>query len=461
MPVHALATSKLIRLLRRALPSDLVREPADPGYAAATQPHNSSFLQRPVVVVQPDTAEQAAAAVAVARQAGRRVVVQATGHGSGTALNDDLLLLDTSRLDQVVVNPAERTARVGAGTTWSRVQQAAESHELLALSGTSPTVGVSGYTFAGGVGWLVRPHGLASGSLRAVEYVDGEGTLRRAADDAADPADREALWAFRGGGPVGLATALEIDLHPPGDLSAGYLLWPGGDLPRLAQAWTDALTSAPDTLTSTLSLLHVPPTGPFPAELLDQVAVHLCYATTGGEQDLTAMRDAVRAVASPVIDTTGPADAATLAAIHLDPPSSVPARGDGWWLDMPTADLIGSLFDAARIGRPRGLTMIELRHVATTAPAREGVLSRPPAPFLVHMVAAAPDDTARAGVDEVLAEVAGAIGPTAPGRSVPSFREGQADAGTAFGEPELARLTAVAEALDPGRVLRFQRGLPR
>lgn len=461
MPVHALATSELVRLLRRALPSDLVLEPADPGYAAATQPDNSSFLQRPAAVVQPGTAEQAAAAVAVVRQAGRRVVVQATGHGSGSALNEDVVLLDTSRLDGVEVNPTACTARVGAGAIWSRVQQAAESHGLLGLSGTSPTVGVSGYTFAGGVGWLVRPHGLASGSLRAVEYVDGEGRLRRAADDAADPADREALWAFRGGAAVGLATALEIDLHPRGDLWAGYLLWPGGDLPQLAQAWTDALTTAPDTLTSTLSLLHVPPTGPFPAELLDQVAVHLSYATTGGEEDLTAMREAVREVASPVIDTTGPADAATLAAIHLDPPIGVPARGDGWWLDTHAADLVGSLFGAARIGEAGGLNMIELRHVATAARAREGALTRPPAPFLLHTVGAAPDDTVRAGVDEALAGVADATAPAGLGRSMPSFREGQPGAGTAFDEPELARLTAVAEALDPDQVLRFQRGLPR
>jgi FAD/FMN-containing dehydrogenase len=451
----------MVRMLRLALPGESVFEPADSGYAAATTPHNGSFVQRPAAVVQPGTPGQAAAAVAVARQAGRRVVVQATGHGSGAALDEDVLLLDTSRLDRVVVNPAARTARVGAGAAWARVQQAVEPHGLLGLSGTSPTVGVCGYTFAGGVGWLVRPYGLASGSLRAVEYVDGEGIVRRAAEDAADPVDREALWAFRGGAAVGLATDLEIDLHPRGELWAGYLLWPGGELPQLAQAWTDALTSAPTRLTSTLSLLHISPAGPFPQELLGQVAVHLSYATTGGEQDLTAMREVVRAAAPPVIDTTGPADATALAAIHLDPPAGVPARGDAWWLNAEAASLVVSLFGLARIGQARGLGMIELRHVATTAPAYAGALSRPPAPFLLHAVGAAPDDTARSRVDEVLAEVADATAPAWLDRTVPSFREGQPDAGTAFGGAELARLTAVAEALDPGRVLVFQRGLAR
>ncbi len=461
MPVHAVTTSELVRMLRLVLPDGSVLRPGDSGYASATTPHNSSFIQRPAAAARPGTAEQAAAAVAVARQAGRRVAVQATGHGSGTDLGDDVLLVDTSRLDRVVVNPAAGTARVGAGATWARVQQSVESHGLLALSGTSPTVGVSGYTFAGGVGWLVRPYGLASGSLRAVEYVDGEGMARRAAEDAADPVDREALWAFRGGAAVGLATEIEIDLHPRGDLWAGYLLWPGAELPRLAQAWTDAVASAPATLTSTLSLLHLPPAGPFPEELLGQVAVHLSYAATGGEQDLSAMREAARAAAVPIIDTTGPADATTLATIHLDPPAALPARGDGWWLDAPVAGQVESLFGAARVGQPNGLGMVELRHVGTASPAPEGALTRPPAPFLLHAVGAAPDDVARARVDRVLAQVADAATPAGLGRNLPSFREGQPEAGHAFDATEFARLVAVADRLDPGRVLLFQRGVPR
>jgi hypothetical protein len=461
MPVHAVTTSEVIRMLRLALPDEVVLEPGQPGYAAATAPDNSSFVQRPAAVVQPGNPRDASAAVAVARQAGRRVVVQATGHGSGAELNDDALLLDTSRLGRVVVNPADRSARVGAGATWALVQRAIEPYGLLALSGTSPSVGVAGYTFAGGVGWLARPHGLASGSLRSIEYVDGEGTVRRAADDAADPVDREALWAFRGGAPVGLATELEIDLFPRGDLWAGYLLWPGDDLPRLARAWTKAVAEAPDTLTSTLSLLHVPAVAPFPDALRGLASVHLSYATTGGAPDLAAMRQDVRAAATPVVDTTGPADVATLAGIHLDPPVAVPARGGGWWLGALPAGLIGSMFGAARIGETGGLNMIEVRHVGTATPAYQGALSRPPEPFLLHAVGAAPDDTARTRVDETLTAVARAASPGRLGRTAPSFREGQPGAGAAFDRPRLARLTSVAHALDPDRVFAFQRGLTR
>jgi FAD/FMN-containing dehydrogenase len=91
----------------------------------------------------------------------------------------------------------------------------AERHGLLGLAGSSPTVAVAGYTFGGGVGFLTRPHGMASSALLAVDYVDGNGQIRRAEEDAPNAVDREALWAFRGGGGVGLATALTVTCGAP------------------------------------------------------------------------------------------------------------------------------------------------------------------------------------------------------------------------------------------------------
>jgi len=100
---------------------------------------------------------------------------------------------------------------------------------------------VAGYTFDGGIGWLTAPHGLASAHLHAVDYVDGAGTARSATADADDEVDRAALWAFRGGGDVGIATALEFGLVAVPDLWAGYLLWPGDQLDAVAAAWSAAL----------------------------------------------------------------------------------------------------------------------------------------------------------------------------------------------------------------------------
>jgi FAD/FMN-containing dehydrogenase len=437
--------------LAEALPDGTVLLPDTPGYGEATSPDNSSFPQRPDVVVRPRTGAEVAATVALAAEAGARVAVQATGHGSGGPIASGTVLIDTSSLQGVVIDPAARTARVGAGVTWSQVQEQAEKHGLLALSGTSPSVGVAGYTFHGGVGWLVRPFGLASASLRAVSFVDGLGQLGEAGGDE--------LWAFRGGAGLGIATELEFDLFPVAELWTGYLLWPAAHLPRLAQVWLAQVAAAPDALTSTLAVLRVPPQGPFPAELLGTAVVHLSYASVAGEPGLAAMRDAMRAVAAPAVDTTGPGDAAALSAIHLDPPVAVPARGTGWWLDAVDADRVVAIFGAGGIGEDGGLNMMEIRHVAAYAHLPEpvdGALTKVPSPFLVHAVGGADDDAGRRAVDARLAQVEA----VAPGRSAPSFREGQPGAGDAYPAADLERLLATASRIDPHGVFAFQR-VPR
>jgi FAD/FMN-containing dehydrogenase len=454
----------VVAALRRVLPADVVFTPGSDQYQAATSPDNTSFAQAPAAVVRPRSGADVALAVQAARDSGCRVMVQATGHGAGVPVGAGTVLVDTSVFGQVQVDPQARTVRAGAGVIWSQVQEQAEPHGLLALSGTSPTVGVAGYTFHGGVGWLVRPFGLASATLRSVQYVDGTGQPRLAAEDSPDPADREALWAFRGGAPVGIATELEFGLCPVTDLWAGYLLWPGQHLPALAAAWAAHLTEAPDGLTSTLSLLGLPPDGPFPDALEGTAVVHLSYASVAGEAGLAGLRAALRAVAEPAVDTTGPADAGTLAQIHLDPPGGIPARGMGQWLTASPADLIVTLADSARIGQPGGLNMIEIRHVgpgadlpASTVP--DGALTRVPGPFLLHAVGAAPDDASRAKTDVVLDEVLAAAAPADTGLSAPSFREGQPDDAGAYRPDDLRRLTAIGAELDPDGTFVFVRGV--
>jgi hypothetical protein len=161
--------------------------------------------------------------------------------------------------------------------------------------------------------------------------------------------------------------------------------------------------------------------------------VHLSYASTGGEQGLTPLRDAMRAVAEPAVDTTGPSDAATLSGIHLDPQVAVPHRGTGRWLGPLPAGAVAGIFAAARIGQPDGLALIELRHVDTAAPARDGALTRPPGPLLLHAVGAADGDQRRADVDSCLARVETAARPADLGRAAPSFRDGQPGPADAYG----------------------------
>ncbi len=436
---------------------DATFAPGGDEYSSATAPDNSSFAQSPSAVLRPRSADEVARAVAVVARQGGRVGVQATGHGAGAPIGADQVLLDTSALRDVTVDAAARTARVGAGAMWPAVQAAANPHGLLGLSGTSPSVGVAGYTFTGGVGWFVRKHGLSSAELRSVDYVDGAGRLRHASEDAPESIDREALWAFRGGAPVGVATYIDIGLVPVPDLWTGYLLWPADALQAVASAWTTATAAVSPSVTSSLSVLHLPPKGPFPDELLGTAVVHLSYASPDGGAHLAPMRNAVRAAAAPVIDTTAAGDTESLAQIHLDPPAAVPARGTGRWLNAAATDVLLATFDAALVGQADGLQMIEFRHTDSAASGPDGAMTTVPAPFLLHAVGAAIDDEARGQLDDVLRAVEGAGRAADIGRSAPAFREGQPDAGDSMSSTDRDRLLATRGALDPDRVFVFQR----
>jgi FAD/FMN-containing dehydrogenase len=149
-------TETILERLRASLDGDLVL-PGEPAWDEARTAWNLALDQRPVAVVIAESAADVAETVRAARRNGLRVAPQGTGHGA-SALGDleGTILLRTTRLRGVSVDPEARTARVEAGVLWQEVTDAAAEHGLAALSGSSHDVGVLGYTLGGGVSWLAR-----------------------------------------------------------------------------------------------------------------------------------------------------------------------------------------------------------------------------------------------------------------------------------------------------------------
>jgi FAD/FMN-containing dehydrogenase len=169
-------------------------------------------------------------AVLTARSRGLRVAVRATGHGTFAEPDDDTLLIDTSAMRSVLVDPDRRTARVGPGATWGDVIAAAAPFGLAPVSGTNDTVGVTGFTFGGGHGFLARKHGLGADNLLRADLVTADGELITATEER-----RSGLfWALRGaGGQFGVATSLEVRLHPYATVFGGAARFDRGLAPHL------------------------------------------------------------------------------------------------------------------------------------------------------------------------------------------------------------------------------------
>jgi len=311
------------------------------------------------------------------------------------------------------------------------------------------------YTFGGGIGWLVRRNGLASEALRAVHYVDGSGRFRTAADDAADEVDRAAIWAFRGAGGVGIAHTLELDLFPAPDLHAGALLWPVDALPGLMAAWSSAVGDLASSVSSSISVLHVPPAPPFSAELQGSVAVHLAIADPDGPNAAAPLLEAMRAAAEPISDSWGPTDAAGLARIHLDPPTATRAIGDARWLDASTPGIAGALLStAAAADAP--LVMLEIRHVSGAPAGGTGAVVTAPGDFIYHAVSTLnlfPRDEIESGFARARAVWSPADAGSTPG----SWIEGAAAVPGALPEDVRNRAARIADTVDPDARIRRSR----
>src|SRR5215211_5975113 len=135
--------------------------PDDPRYDEARSSFNLLVDQRPAAVAFPSDAREVADAVALAQRLGLRVAPQATAHNQAPLGDmEELLLLNVSRMQEIHVDPGARSVRVGAGVKWDRVAPRLSAHGLAGLHGSSPDVGIAGYSLGGGMGWLARKYGL-------------------------------------------------------------------------------------------------------------------------------------------------------------------------------------------------------------------------------------------------------------------------------------------------------------
>ena len=433
----------------------MLTRPGEPDYARAIEPDNSITNQQPGFVVAASRESDVVQAVHEATARSMSLVPQATGHGAGADVGGRDILVDTSRLNSITIDPQRRVAIVGSGVTWGALNAEAEKHGLLGPAGSAPSVSVSGYTFAGGAGWLVRRDGLASSALRRVDFVDGAGVSRSASDDADDPTDRDAIWAFRGAGGVGIATRLEIGLFPAPRLHAGALLWRASDLEAVVGAWVAAIGEVGGGVSSSLGVLHVPPAPQFPEELRGSVAVHLAIADLDGPEGASALLEAVRTAAVPVSDTWGPSDAARLGTIHLDPTSATPAMGAARWLTQKTTSLAAELF-ATAVADDSPVVMMELRHVAGHESLTPGALTSAPGPFIFHAVGAVGRST-REQIEHGFARARTVWSAADVGFAPGSWVEGAAVVPDALPPHDLQRAIAIADAIDPERRIRRSR----
>jgi FAD/FMN-containing dehydrogenase len=286
------AARRLSRLIHGA-----VHLPGDRGYDQQRQPLHPTIDPRPAMVVEASRAADVRAAVLTARDHDLPLAVQATGHGTHVA-SDGGLLLKTSTMATVLVDPDRRVARVGPGARWSGVLAAAAPFGLAPLSGSAPSVGVTGYTLGGGVGWLARKHGFAADSLLRAEVVTEDGNIVTASADQ----HPDLFWALRGGGGnFGVLTALEFALHPVARVYAGTAYFAVDRAAETLTRYRDWIADAPDALSTAVLVTRMPDTPQTPAPVRGKRVLAIRALHVGEADEAERLLAPLRAAAGPAL----------------------------------------------------------------------------------------------------------------------------------------------------------------
>ena len=292
------ATARHAAGLGRGFRGRVIAPDAD-DYDRARRVNNAAVDRHPALIVRPTDADEVALVVVQAQERGLPLVVRAGGHsmaGHGTA--DGALVLDLSDMRGVEIDAVGRTAWADAGILAGEYTAATHALGLVTPFGDTARVGVAGITLGGGVGWLVRKHGMTIDSLLAVEIVTADGR-RRIASPVEEP---DLFWAVRGAGAnFGIVTRLQFRLHPLDDVLAGDILFPATR--DVLRGLVPLLLAAPDELTAMPLIMTAPPDPEIPEEYHGRLVVKLSVAWSGppdaGERALSPLR----ALGAPITDT--------------------------------------------------------------------------------------------------------------------------------------------------------------
>jgi FAD/FMN-containing dehydrogenase len=274
-------------------------------YDIARAVWNGAIDRRPRLIAQCIGTTDVVAAVRFARDRDLEIAIRGGGHNvAGTAVCDDGIVTDLSAMRAVRVDPANRRAWVQGGALWGDVDHETQAHGLATTGGIVSHTGVAGLTLGGGVGWLMRRHGLTVDNLLAVDIVTANGEILRASEDE----HPDLFWALRGGGGnFGVVTSFEFRLHPVGPtVLAGPILWDATEARQVLRFYRDFIRDAPDDLGTVVRFGAAPPLPVIPKDLhwRPVVMVGVCYAGPigDGEQVLRPLRG----FHTPLLDLLGP-----------------------------------------------------------------------------------------------------------------------------------------------------------
>lgn len=429
--------------------------PHHPDYDATRMVALAQFDRRPAAIVRVANAADIAAVLNFAQATDLPVAVRSGGHSTGGfSAADGALVIDVRDLNRIDIDVAGQTAWAGSGMTAGEVTRAVEQHGLIVGFGDSGTVGIAGLTLGGGIGYLVRKHGLTIDSLLAVEIVTATGDILIA--DESQNADL--FWAVRGGGGnFGVVTRFKYRLHPLPSFTGGPLVLP--PTPEVIAGFAALADAAPNELSAIAMIMPIPPMPTVPVEAHGKLAFVAMMAYAGDPADAQRALAPFRALATPLADMiqTGPYSSLYM----LDPPPEMRAMvairsrfTDRFGIDEARALVVAATSCTA----PMSMSQIRVLGGANSAvPADSTAFAHRRSRFMVSFLAmygGGPDEVA--AQERWVREALTSVVPTGSGTYVNFLGADEAQNGTvAYPFATRERLARAKRRYDPDNVFRL------
>jgi FAD/FMN-containing dehydrogenase len=425
-----------------------VIDPEHADFETGRRVWNGMIDRRPALIARCASVADVQAALAFARAEGLPVTVRGGGHSAaGLSASEGGVMIDLTMMNQIDVDPEERTARAGGGATWGQFDAATQAHGLASTGGVVSTTGIGGLTLGGGIGWMMRRYGLACDGLITAEVVTADGqVLIASADEQSD-----LFWGLRGGGGnFGVVTSFTFRLHPLTEVLGGLLIHPAERTRDVLRFYREATSQAPDELTLFAALLSSPEGAPISALLPCHIG-----KPADAERDLAP----IRAFGPPLVDQIARVPYAAQQAM-LD--EGFPAGLQVYWkahfltgLDDAVIDILVDHFDA--VTSPLSSIVIEqLGGAVARVGAAETAFTYRDAPYNLAVIARWSDPSE---AERHIAWARGlfdALTPHSQGVYVNYLGTGDAPdrVRTAYGVDTYGRLAELKARYDPENVFR-------
>jgi FAD/FMN-containing dehydrogenase len=436
--------------------------PSDAGYEAARRVWNGSIDRRPALVARCRGRADVARAIAYARGEGLEIAVRGGAHNvAGNATVDGGLVIDLSAQKAVNVDAASRSAVAEPGVTWADFDRATTGHGLATTGGLISTTGIAGFTLGGGIGWLMRAHGLTCDNLLAAELVTADGRTLQASETE----NQDLFWALRGGGGnFGVVTRFEYRLHPVTSVIGGLVLHPFARARDVLRLFRDFSAQAPDEVTAVCAFLTAPPAPFVPASLQGQRAVGIALCAIGDTAAAERSVLPVKSFGPPAADVIGPIPYTALQSMLDD---AAPAGCLNYWkaafLDELSDAAINMLVEhAGRMGAPMcQLHLHQMGGAVGRVASQATAYAHRGAAFAVNIIGTWTDGSETDRHVRWAREAAAALEPFTNGGVYVNFLgdEGEGRVRAAYGSSTYDRLASVKAKYDPGNVFHLNQNI--